>query len=80
MGCNTDSPAAPAIDVAEADDNDIPLELWEAADTAVPELWAPGAEIAAWAPAVVGGWKEKPEDQWSCKRSPESAAYTNKHV
>ena len=22
----------------------------------------------------------KPEDQWSCKRSPESAAYTNKHV
>ena len=24
--------------------------------------------------------KTKPEDQWSCKRSPESAAYTNKHV
>ena len=24
--------------------------------------------------------KVKPEDQWSCKRSPESAAYTNKHV
>ena len=22
----------------------------------------------------------EPEDQWSCKRSPESAAYTNKHV
>ena len=22
----------------------------------------------------------KPEDQWSCKRSPESGAYTNKHV
>ena len=22
----------------------------------------------------------RPEDQWSCKRSPESAAYTNKHV
>ena len=22
----------------------------------------------------------KPEDQWSCKRSPESAEYTNKHV
>ena len=21
-----------------------------------------------------------PEDQWSCKRSPESAAYINKHV
>ena len=24
--------------------------------------------------------ENKPEDQWSCKRSPESAAYTNKHV
>ena len=26
------------------------------------------------------GNKTKPEDQWSCKRSPESAAYTKKHV
>ena len=25
-------------------------------------------------------FKWEPEDQWSCKRSPESAAYTNKHV
>ena len=24
--------------------------------------------------------RNKPEDQWSCKRSPESAAYINKHV
>ena len=24
--------------------------------------------------------QKQPEDQWSCKRSPESAAYTNKHV
>ena len=33
---------------------------------------------------IMGFWQSKlhvqPEDQWSCKFSPESAAYTNKHV
>ena len=29
---------------------------------------------------VAHAFEWKPEDQWSCKRSPESAAYTNKHV
>ena len=29
---------------------------------------------------IMTALKIKPEDQWSCKRSPESAAYTNKRL
>ena len=43
-------------------------------------LWSGNGAIRKEFPFQEPGWEIKPEDQWSCKRSPESAAYTNKHV